>query len=152
MNEEEMHDLAQSIKDEGPLKPLVLDPDGVLLDGRKHGSYSVRQELPPREDGTRRSFSRAGYETLKAAQGDLDHIRALLGLAETDDIENLAQRRGELRAPEGGRRPRPDPLEGARPPHPAQGDEGCHRRDGPLPAHRRDRPRASASARRGGPR
>ncbi len=61
------------------------------LTSRKHGSYSVRQELPPREDGSRRSFSRAGYETLNAAQADLDHIRALLGLAESDDAEGLAQ-------------------------------------------------------------
>ena len=52
------------------------------LTSRKHGSYSIRQELPPREDGTRRSFSRAGYDTLKAAQADLDHVRALLGLAD----------------------------------------------------------------------
>ncbi|WP_331452720.1 site-specific integrase [Streptomyces sp. SS162] len=58
---------------------------------RKHGSYSIRQELPPREDGTRRSFSRAGYETLKEAQADLDHVRALLGLAESDDPEALAR-------------------------------------------------------------
>ncbi|MFF7155333.1 tyrosine-type recombinase/integrase [Streptomyces sp. NPDC008139] len=55
----------------------------------KHGSYSIRQELPPREDGTRRSFSRAGYDTLKAAQADLDHVRALLGLAESDDPEGI---------------------------------------------------------------
>lgn len=61
------------------------------LAGRKHGSYSVRQELPPRADGTRRSFSRAGYESLKAAQADLDHIRALLGLADADDSEGLDQ-------------------------------------------------------------
>jgi integrase len=60
------------------------------LSQRKHGSYSIRQELPPREDGTRRSFSRAGYESLKAAQADLDHVRALLGLAETDDAEGTA--------------------------------------------------------------
>ncbi|MGW6460289.1 tyrosine-type recombinase/integrase [Streptomyces sp. NPDC055078] len=59
------------------------------LTSRKHGSYSVRQELPPREDGTRRSFSRAGYDTLKTAQADLDHVRALLGLADTDDPEGM---------------------------------------------------------------
>ncbi|MFI1867550.1 tyrosine recombinase XerC [Streptomyces jumonjinensis] len=58
---------------------------------RKHGSYSIRQEPPPREDGTRRSFSRAGYDALKAAQADLDHVRALVGLAESDDPEGLAQ-------------------------------------------------------------
>ncbi|WP_414505540.1 tyrosine-type recombinase/integrase [Streptomyces sp. NEAU-L66] len=61
------------------------------LTSRKHGSYSIRQELPPREDGTRRSFSRAGYASLKAAQADLDHIRALLGLSDADDPEGLAQ-------------------------------------------------------------
>ena len=57
------------------------------LSSRKHGSYSIRQELPPREDGTRRSFSRAGYDSLKAAQVDLDHVRALVGLADADDSE-----------------------------------------------------------------
>ncbi|MEV0277822.1 site-specific integrase [Streptomyces sp. NPDC050610] len=61
------------------------------LTNRKHGTYSVRQELPPREDGTRRSFSRAGYDSLKAAQADLDHVRALLGLADSDDVEGLGQ-------------------------------------------------------------
>jgi integrase len=61
------------------------------LAGRKHGSYSVRQELPPREDGTRRAFNRAGYETLKAAQADLDHVRGLLALAEADEPEDLAR-------------------------------------------------------------
>ncbi|MFF0445810.1 tyrosine-type recombinase/integrase [Streptomyces sp. NPDC004609] len=60
------------------------------LSSRKHGSYSIRQELPPREDGTRRSFSRAGYDTLKAAQADLDHVRALLGLTDTDDPEGMS--------------------------------------------------------------
>ncbi|AUH42204.1 tyrosine-type recombinase/integrase [Streptomyces sp. CMB-StM0423] len=59
------------------------------LTNRKHGSYSIRQELPPREDGARRSFSRAGYETLKAAQTDLNHVRALLGLAGADDPEGM---------------------------------------------------------------
>ncbi|MFJ9868424.1 tyrosine recombinase XerC [Streptomyces sp. NPDC101165] len=61
------------------------------LTSRKHGSYSIRQELPPRADGTRRSFSRAGYDSLKAAQGDLDHVRSLLGLADADDAEGLTQ-------------------------------------------------------------
>ncbi|WP_269855187.1 tyrosine-type recombinase/integrase [Streptomyces sp. RPT161] len=60
------------------------------LASRKHGSYSIRQELPPREEGSRRSFSRAGYESLKAAQADLDHVRALLGLADADDPEGVA--------------------------------------------------------------
>lgn len=59
------------------------------LSSRKHGSYSIRQELPPHEDGTRRSFSRAGYESLKDAQVDLDHVRSLLALAEKDDPDSL---------------------------------------------------------------
>lgn len=57
---------------------------------RKHGTYSIRQELPAHEDGTRRAFNRAGYDTLKAAQADLDHVRALLGLADADDPEGIA--------------------------------------------------------------
>ncbi|MEV0446169.1 tyrosine-type recombinase/integrase [Streptomyces spectabilis] len=58
---------------------------------RKHGSYSIRQELPPREDGTRRSFSRTGYESLKAAQADLDRVRALVGLADSDDADSVSR-------------------------------------------------------------
>lgn len=54
---------------------------------RNHCTYSVRQELSPREDGSRRSFARGGYASLKAAQADLDHVRALLGLADSNDSE-----------------------------------------------------------------
>jgi integrase len=59
------------------------------LGSRKHGSYSIRQELPNREDGTRRAFNRAGYTTLREAQADLDHIRSLLALGK-DEPEDLA--------------------------------------------------------------
>ncbi|UGQ14848.1 site-specific integrase [Yinghuangia sp. ASG 101] len=55
------------------------------LSNRKHGSYSVRQELPNRPDGTRRAFNRAGYATATAAQADLDRVRSLLALADADD-------------------------------------------------------------------
>ncbi|MDI3402599.1 site-specific integrase [Streptomyces cavernicola] len=61
------------------------------LSNRKHGTYSIRQELPPREDGTRRSFSRAGYDSLKSAQADLDHVRALIGLADSDDADSISR-------------------------------------------------------------
>ncbi|WP_329119323.1 tyrosine-type recombinase/integrase [Streptomyces sp. NBC_01465] len=56
---------------------------------RNHCTYSIRQELPPREDGSRRSFARGGYDSRKAAQADLDHVRALLGLAKSDDPEGI---------------------------------------------------------------
>ncbi|OEV30447.1 integrase [Streptomyces nanshensis] len=59
------------------------------LSSRKHGTYSIRQELPPRQDATRRSFNRAGYDTLKDAQKDLDHVRGLLALAAPDEPEEL---------------------------------------------------------------
>jgi hypothetical protein len=63
------------------------------LKTRKHGTYSVRQELPAREDGARRAFNRAGYITLKEAQADLDHIRSLLGIPDSDDAEGVAPAR-----------------------------------------------------------
>lgn len=53
---------------------------------RGHGSRMVRQELHPEKDGTRRILRRsAGYSNDTEAQADLDHIRALLRLAEDDD-------------------------------------------------------------------
>ncbi|WP_046505923.1 site-specific integrase [Streptomyces odonnellii] len=57
------------------------------LTSRRHGVYAVRQELPAREDGTRRSFSRSGYESAKEAQKVLDQVRALLALPAGDDAE-----------------------------------------------------------------
>ncbi|WP_432091789.1 site-specific integrase [Streptomyces sp. NRRL F-5630] len=57
------------------------------LSSRRHGVWAVRQELPPREDGSRRSFSRSGYETAKTAQADLDKVRALLDLPDGNDAD-----------------------------------------------------------------
>ena len=57
------------------------------LSSRRHGVYAVRQELPPRADGGRRSFSRSGYATAKDAQDVLDAVRALLALPDGDDTE-----------------------------------------------------------------
>ena len=84
------------------------------LASRKHGSYSIRQELPPREDGTRRSFSRAGYDSLKAAQADLDHVRALLGLADADDPEGTGSDRRHAGEGRPTRRPRCPNIEETR--------------------------------------
>src|SRR4051812_16771171 len=63
---------------------------------RKHGTYSIRQELPQRADGSRRAFNRAGYTTLKEAQTDLDRIRALLSVPDADDPEGVEQITGLL--------------------------------------------------------
>ncbi|MET8824758.1 site-specific integrase [Streptomyces sp. NPDC004610] len=57
------------------------------LSSKRHGVYAVRQELPPRGDSTRRSFSRSGYDNAKRAQEALDAVRALLALADGDDTE-----------------------------------------------------------------
>lgn len=57
------------------------------LSHRRHGTWNLRQELPPRGDGTRRTFRWGGYATAKAAQEDLDKIRALLAIPDADDDE-----------------------------------------------------------------
>ncbi|MER6147994.1 site-specific integrase [Streptomyces hirsutus] len=57
------------------------------LSSRRHGVWAIRQELPPRADSGRRSFSRSGYGTAKEAQDALDAVRALLALAPGDDQE-----------------------------------------------------------------
>ncbi|MEW2633309.1 site-specific integrase [Streptomyces sp. NPDC048389] len=64
------------------------------LTKRAHGNHQLRQELPPDEKGTRRTFRRTGYATVKDAQGDLDKVRALLDLA--GDDEDAARRVGDL--------------------------------------------------------
>ena len=62
------------------------------LTSRKHGSYSIRQELPPREDGTRRSFSRAGYEHASRRPRPTSTTSAPSSASPTpDDAEGLAQ-------------------------------------------------------------
>ncbi|WP_199444489.1 tyrosine-type recombinase/integrase [Umezawaea beigongshangensis] len=49
----------------------------------------MRQELPPRADGSRRSFSRSGYDSNGDAVEDLDRVRALLAIPATDDSHAL---------------------------------------------------------------
>ncbi|MGW9410331.1 tyrosine-type recombinase/integrase [Streptomyces diastaticus] len=62
-----------------------------LLPRKDHGRYRLIQELPPGEDGKRRRFERTGYDTSKAAQKDLDGLRALLALAgeEADQLRRV---------------------------------------------------------------
>jgi integrase len=54
---------------------------------KRHGVWNLRQELPPKADGTRRTFRRGGYESAAEAQKDLDRVRALLGIPDEDDTE-----------------------------------------------------------------
>ncbi|MFJ9762319.1 tyrosine-type recombinase/integrase [Streptomyces erythrochromogenes] len=75
---------------------------------RNHCTYSIRQELPPHEDGSRRSFARGGYTNAKAAQADLDHVRALLGLVEADDPEGIQLVAEMLAEVSGEKLPLPD--------------------------------------------
>ncbi|MEJ8653855.1 site-specific integrase, partial [Streptomyces sp. MS1.AVA.3] len=65
------------------------------LKNKNHGVWLVRQDLPPREDGTRRLFRRYGYATKTEAQGDLDKVRTLLGITSKDDTEGR-RRLGDL--------------------------------------------------------
>ena len=81
---------------------------------RNHCTYSIRQELPSREDGTRRSFARGGYASLRAAQADLDHVRALLSLTEADDPEGTELIAAMLAEVSGEKTPLPDVEESRR--------------------------------------
>ncbi|MDT0423495.1 tyrosine-type recombinase/integrase [Streptomyces evansiae] len=65
------------------------------LTQRAHGVWSIRQELPADEEGNRRLFRRAGYETKDKAQGDLDKVRALLNITDKHDTEGR-RRIGDL--------------------------------------------------------
>ncbi|MFJ2578387.1 ParB/RepB/Spo0J family partition protein [Kitasatospora aureofaciens] len=48
LREDELHDLAESIKAEGLAMPIVLDPDGVLLDGRNRLAACELAGVEPR--------------------------------------------------------------------------------------------------------
>ncbi|MZE74426.1 hypothetical protein GTW93_36505 [Streptomyces sp. SID5789] len=80
-----------------------------------HCTYSIR-----REDGSRRSFARGGYGSLKAARADLDHVRALLGLAEVDDPEGIQLVAAMLAEVSGEKLPLPDVEETRRRLRPAR--------------------------------
>ncbi len=67
------------------------------LNQRRHGTWGVRQELPPTADGERRTFRRTGYTSAAEAQVDLDALRALLALPDSDDADGQ-QRIGDLLA------------------------------------------------------
>lgn len=78
-------------------------PDGKLLGNacpllarKNHGAPFIRQELPPAEDGKRRTFRRTGYTKVTDAQTDLDRVRSILDLA--GDDEHDQQRIGDYLA------------------------------------------------------
>ncbi|MGY5129192.1 tyrosine-type recombinase/integrase [Streptomyces nigrescens] len=78
------------------------DADGKQLNGscsklkqRQHGYWTFVQELPPREDETRRRFRRTGYAKRKDAENDLDKVRSLLTITNKDDTEGR-RRLGDL--------------------------------------------------------
>ncbi len=58
-----------------------------LKNGRRHGQWGWRIELPADKHGERRPRRRGGFATRDDAQNELDHARELLALAEDDDTD-----------------------------------------------------------------
>ncbi|WP_053650516.1 site-specific integrase [Streptomyces sp. XY431] len=56
-----------------------------LKSNRRHGVWTVFQELEPDQEGRRRRFRRGGFETSTKAQEELDKVRALLSIPDEDD-------------------------------------------------------------------
>lgn len=63
--------------------PRLRRPDGRW--SREHGIWGYQHELPPTGTGRRRPHRRTGYDTAAAAQAALDHLQALLALADPTD-------------------------------------------------------------------
>lgn len=61
------------------------------LKSRRHGVWSVFQELDPAQDGRRRRFRRGGFDTSAKAQEELEKIRALMAIPEEDDTWGRTQ-------------------------------------------------------------
>ncbi|MDX3121568.1 site-specific integrase [Streptomyces scabiei] len=61
------------------------------LKSRRHGVWSVFQELDPAQDGRRRRFRRGGFESSAKAQEELDKVRALMAIPEEDDAWGRTQ-------------------------------------------------------------
>lgn len=80
-----------------------------LLEDRYHGLYNVVQELPPRADSTRRRFRRSGFETKTAAQNELNRVRALLEIADADDLDGRIRIADMLETLSASKDPLPEP-------------------------------------------
>ena len=64
--------------------PRLRRKDGAWNPG--HGTWSYRQELPPRADRTRRTpIRRAGLSAKDKAETELERLQAILELADSDD-------------------------------------------------------------------
>ncbi len=63
--------------------PKLRRPDGRWA--AEHGVWGYQHELPRTRTGTRRPHRRTGYPNSTAAQAALDHVRALLALADPTD-------------------------------------------------------------------
>ncbi len=61
------------------------------LKSRRHGVWTVFQELENAQDGSRRRFRRGGFETSDKAQEELDKVRALMAIPEKDDAWGKTQ-------------------------------------------------------------
>ena len=91
------------------------DTDGKQLNGsctklsqRSHGLFSLTQELPPKKGNVRRRFRRSGYDTKTKAQADLDKVRALLNIADENDVEGRTRLADMLETVGAGKDPIPD--------------------------------------------
>ncbi len=63
------------------------------LGKKRHGTWTVRQELATGADGERRLFRRKGYDTQTEGQVDLDRVRTILAIPDPGDddaIDNVA--------------------------------------------------------------
>ncbi len=63
--------------------PRLRRPDGRW--SREHGIWGYQHELPPTRTGRRRPHRRVGFDSAAAAQAALDHVQALLTLADPFD-------------------------------------------------------------------
>jgi hypothetical protein len=61
------------------------------LTSRRHGVWTVFQELDPAQDGRRRRFRRGGFQSSPKAQEELDKVRALMAIPEEDDAWGRTQ-------------------------------------------------------------
>ncbi|MFD1660128.1 tyrosine-type recombinase/integrase [Streptomyces caeni] len=75
---------------------------------KRHGAWSVVQELVPGEDGKRRRFRRSGFATSAAATEELNKVSALMAIPEEDDTAGQIAISDLLEACSKAKEPLPD--------------------------------------------